>query len=233
MARWKDDTVSGDTLLARCKCGIKVKAPRSLAGKFAKCPKCGDAIAIPRINESDLDLVDLANNEPPPFKPPVEAATSASAVSDKGTSAERKWLPFALIAVAFALGLTTGVLVGQTPDTSESAVPEASPGATKPDVEKPDSNSSEDRQIRLSDVDLDTLRANQWRNILKTDRELFLACFLARHYTKPAIVEVQFSARDYDKTLCEEAPSDVDFLGYLAALVVLVEAEHPELTRYK
>ena len=77
-----------------CICGAVLKAPAALAGKNAKCPKCGEEVRVPEpASEFESAMAAAAPPPPPPRPAPVTGA--------------RRWLPllFTLTLVPLVLSM--------------------------------------------------------------------------------------------------------------------------------
>src|SRR5258705_6135905 len=93
--------LSVEKILVQCWCGAELKAPARLAGKNAKCPKCGAAVRVPSSTE-DVEVSLAMPSAPPPPSPPVRRA--------------RRYLPWLL-----ALTLIPLVMSVFTPDDDVKA----------------------------------------------------------------------------------------------------------------
>src|SRR3989338_1858077 len=73
-----------DKIVVSCNnCGVKVRAPMSLVGKKAKCPKCQNIIEIVAPEEPLAPIERMEENQPPP--PEEESAPPPPAPVAKQT----------------------------------------------------------------------------------------------------------------------------------------------------
>jgi len=93
--------LSVEKIRVQCWCGAELKAPARLAGKNAKCSKCGAAVRVPSPTE-DVEVSLAMPSAPPPPSPPVRRA--------------RRYLPWLL-----ALTLIPLVMSVFTPDDDVKA----------------------------------------------------------------------------------------------------------------
>ena len=75
-----------DKIVVSCNnCGVKVRAPMSLVGKKAKCPKCQNIIEIVAPEEPLAPIESMEENQPPPPEEEQEQAPPPPAPVTKQT----------------------------------------------------------------------------------------------------------------------------------------------------